>query len=215
MLIVSCVSGFLFLKQQRQQEDNLAKIIGVILSESISRVSFSGKYHSRLPLEELQKKLPELAYISVEDRNGLIIASTEPSKNDTMLDNESIVSNRRIILEKTVSLAEKRKDDIAVKEVLLPFISGLECSPGGIIPIGIRVDETRKGQRLTLFIHIFLVIALTIVAMWIMEALNRHFTSRLIERDQALREKSEELERFYLSASIFSVLPTPVDSFCA
>ena len=209
MLIVSCVSGFLFLRQQRQQEDQLAKTIGAILSESISRISFSGKYHSRLLLEELQKKLPELSYISVENQDGLIIASTDPQQNDTTVDGKSIIENRKTISEKAVSLAEKHIDGVAVKEVLLPFTSGLESAPGGTIRIGIKVDETRNRQRLTLFIHIFLVIVLTIVAVWIMEALNRHFTSRLMERDQALLEKSEELNRFFtLSLDLLCIANT-------
>ena len=63
MLIVSSVSGYLSLTLQRDEENRFTRTIGTILSESINRISFSGKYHTRLLLEELQKKLPEIAYI--------------------------------------------------------------------------------------------------------------------------------------------------------
>lgn len=118
MLIASSVSAYLFLTLQKNEENRLTSTIGTILGESIDRISFSGKYQSRLLLEEMQKKLPELAYISVETLTGIVEAHTDGTKNDTRTDkNERDLS--RIALEKGSTILTKRSmQDMAINSSL-------------------------------------------------------------------------------------------------
>ncbi|MDP3481469.1 MAG: PAS domain S-box protein, partial [Desulfoprunum sp.] len=188
MLIASSISGYLFLTLQKNEEDRLASTIGTILSESIDRISFSGKYHSRLLLEEMQKRLPELAYISVETLDGIVEAHSDSTKNDTLVNQDERELSRRALANGSTILTERKMNGMAIKEVLLPYRTGLKPEPSGVIRIGIKVDKTRGEQRNNLFIHIFMIIVLTVAAIWIMEILSRYFSRRLTESDQALRE---------------------------
>lgn len=188
MLIASSISAYLFLTLQKNEENRLAGTIGTILGESIDRISFSGKYHSRLLLEEMQKKLPELAYISVETLSGIIEAHTDSAKNDTRIDENERDLSRKALEKRSTILTERALNGIAVKEVLLPYHTGINPEPSGVIRIGIKVDKARGEQKNTLFIHIFMIISLTAAAIWIMEILSRYFGRRLTDSAQALRE---------------------------
>jgi PAS domain S-box-containing protein len=188
MLIASSISAYLFLTLQKNEENRLAGTIGTIVGEAIDRISFSGKYHSRLLLEEMQKKLPELAYISVETLSGIVEAHTDSAKNDTRIDENERDLSRKALEKRSTILAERTMNGIAVKEVLLPYHTGLNPEPSGVIRIGIKVDKARGEQKNTLFIHIFMIIFLTAAAIWIMEILSRYFGRRLTDSAQALRE---------------------------
>jgi hypothetical protein len=85
MLIVSATASFAFLRLQSEEEDKLAGTITAILSDSISRVSFSGKYQTRLLVEEMATHVNDLAYISVEDLQGRIVANSNPALDDTLV----------------------------------------------------------------------------------------------------------------------------------
>jgi len=179
MLIVSSVSGYLSLTLQRDEENRLTRTIGTILSESVNRISFSGKYHTRLLLEELQKKLPEIAYISVETIDGIVEANTDSAKNNTAIDQAEKALNRQVLEKGTALLRERTIQNNPVKEVLLPYRTVLETTHKGIIRIGIKVGETRSKQRKNLLFHILMIIILTVTSVWIMVIISRYFSRRL------------------------------------
>ena len=193
MLIVSSVSGYLYLSLQRYEEDRLTLTIGTILSESINRISFSGKYHTRLLLEELQKKLPEILYISVETSAGIVVANTDSAKNNTAIDQGEKAFNIQALDKDAAILRERIIDKNPVKEVLLPYRAGLENPQTGIIRIGIKVGETRSKQRNNLFFHLLMIIILTVASVWIMAIISRYFSRRLTWSEQALRESENRL----------------------
>ena len=193
MLIVSSVSGYLSLTLQRDEEDRLTRTIGTILSESTKRISFSGKYHTRLLLEELQKKLPEIAYISVETSDGIVEASTDSTKNNTVIEQREKALNRQVLEKNTAFLRERTIQNNPVKEVILPYRTGFETTPKGIIRIGIRVETTRSKQRNNLLFHILMIIILTVASVWIMAIISRYFSRRLTLSEQALRESENSL----------------------
>ncbi len=188
MVIASSISGYLFLTLQKNEENRLVGTIGNVLSESINRISFSGKYHSRLLLEEMQKRLPELAYISVETLDGTIEAHTDSKRNDKPINAEEKNLSRKCIETRGMILTERLMDGSAIKEVLLPYHTGLDPNISGVVRIGIKVEDARKKQRHTLFIQVFIIIVLTFSAMGIMKAISRHFSKRLTRSEEALRE---------------------------
>lgn len=188
MLIITLFSAYRFLRLQKNEENRLAGTIGTILSEAISRISFSGKYHSRLLLEEMQKQLPELAYISVENLDGRIEAHSNDSLNDTLVNQRDRELSRQAVKKGEPILLETMLNGKAVKEVRLPYRAGVNPEPAGVVRIGIRVDQTRGAQRKNLFINILMIFVLTGSAVWIMQILGRHFNRRLTQAEEALRE---------------------------
>jgi hypothetical protein len=61
MLIAAGSASYLYIGLNRQEEARLAGIIARILDQSINKVAFSGKYHTRLLIEEMKATVPDLA----------------------------------------------------------------------------------------------------------------------------------------------------------
>lgn len=206
MLTATSISGYLFLTLQKSEENRLANTIGIILDESINRISFSGKYHSRLLLEELQKKLPELAYISVETFDGVVVAHTDSTRNDKPVNEEESDLSRKTQTNNIPILTERIMEGMPVKEVLSPYHTELNDTPSGVVRIGIKVGETRSKQRIILFIHILMIFVLTVSAVWIMKILSRHFSKRLTESEQALRDSNELFTLFMRHSPFYAFI---------
>ena len=204
MLIVATVSGYLSWSLQRAEEDRLATTIGTILGESINRISFSGKYQSRLLLEEMQKKLPELAYISVEKSDGKVEAHSDMTRNDSYISPDEIQLIGKALKEGATILTEKKIAGDTVKEVILPYRTGLSPTPTGVVRIGLQVSDVRTKQRSNLYIQIFMIIVLAVSAVWIVERLSHYFSKRLSDSENALRLSTERFTR--MAATIPGVL---------
>jgi PAS domain S-box-containing protein len=180
MLTAAGAASYLFLQLEKEQEDRLSGVIGVILGESISRVNFSSKYQARLFVEEIKSRVPELAFISVEAKDGLVLAHSDPTKNDGSMSDPADVDLRTLSL-KTGSLVEGEqiRDGKTIKEVVLPFRGGLDAEVIGVVRTGINFDEVRKEQRGNLFKLLSLVAALTAAAIWGVLILSHHFGSEV------------------------------------
>lgn len=80
MLTASTIASYLFTQLGAKEENRLSVTLATIFAESIAKVSFSGKYHARLFIKEMQARLPELAFVSVETKEGQILAHSRPEK---------------------------------------------------------------------------------------------------------------------------------------
>ncbi|MFH0995194.1 MAG: PAS domain S-box protein [Pseudomonadota bacterium] len=178
MLVASGAASYLFFQLKQKQEDRLSGMIAVILGESISRVSFSGKYHARLFVEEMKSRVPELAFISVETKDGIILAHSDSAKNDEFMTDPAGV-DLRILSLKTGSPAagEHIHDGKTIKEVVLPYRGGPDAEVIGVVHTGINIDEVHKEQQANLYRLLILVAALTAAAIWGVLILSHHFGS--------------------------------------
>lgn len=166
MLTLSSTAGYLFTQLHEKEEDRLASMLAIIFAESIGKVSFSGKYHARLFVEEIQSRLPALAFISVETQEGKILAHSQPEKNDTHLKEREDARLRELSLQKNLVLSvEHLHEGQVIKEVVLPFRSELDKQIVGAVRIGIKMEEVRKEQRATVIRIIILIVLLTLIAM--------------------------------------------------
>ncbi|MDD5167338.1 MAG: PAS domain-containing protein [Syntrophales bacterium] len=180
MLMLTASSATIYLSAQlnQKQEDRLSAAVGVILSESISRVSFSGKYHARLFIEEMQSRVPGLAFISVESKDGQILAHSDPTKNDEFM-TDPIDAEMRLQSLKTGALVTKEliRNGITVKEVVLPYRGGIGSEVIGVVRTGINFDEVRKDQWATLLSLLIMIAVLTALAIWGILILSHRFGS--------------------------------------
>ena len=175
MVTVAGVASFLFSDLQRKEEDRLSSDLALILGESISRVSFSGKYHTRLLVEELQKKMPDLVFISVETPDGRVMAHSEPGNNDTALSPEALASVAASLHADRGVVSERRRAGKLIKEVVLPYRAGLDARVAGVVRLGINVEGVRREQRGNLVFLSILTAVLTLAAMGVVLLLSRHF----------------------------------------
>ena len=176
MIIVSGVAISLSSLLSQKQDNRLSGAIATILGESISRVSFSGKYHARLFVEEMKSRVPDLEFISVETSEGMILAHSDPTRDDTLItdpvDNDL---RRQSIQSGTMITQERIHGGIAVKEVIMPYRSGIGAEVIGVVRIGINFNEARKEQRINIYRLLILIAILTILAIWGIHILSRRF----------------------------------------
>ncbi len=181
MLTTTGVASLLFARLNDRQEDRLSGIIAAILSESVTRISFSGKYQTRLMLEEIQSIIPkELAYISVETKDGRVLAHSDPSRDDSVMTQKQDVNLRIQSLRSGKLVAGQQiVGGKTIREVVLPFRNGPDNEVAGIVRIGIQTDETHQEQRASLFRLFMLASILTLIAIWIVLLVSRHFGGRI------------------------------------
>lgn len=171
MTTVIIAASLRFSHLQEKEENRLSSALAVILGESITRVSFSGKYHTRLLVEEMRRRVPELAYISVESADGKVLAHSDPSLNDQQgATQEPLVPG---IMEHQTPLVREGKGPI--KEILLPYRPGMNAQLEGVIRLGIDVEESRRERRQNLMRLLLLVVSLSAAAIAIVYLLSRRF----------------------------------------
>jgi PAS domain S-box-containing protein len=166
---------FLFSRLQTEEEDRLTGAITAILGESISRVTFSGKYQTRLLVEDMLARIPDLAYISVETPEGRILASSDPALDDTEVSKADAETDALSLHTGSTILKERSSPTAVVKEVVTPYRGGFGDDVLGVVRVGVRVDNALKMQRTNLLKLLVLVAALTAVAIAAIYHLSRRF----------------------------------------
>ena len=72
MLLVLFTNGLHLKGVMDKEEKQLSTLLTKILATSISRISFSGRYHAQLLLEDTQKENPNIKYLRIIDLNSKI-----------------------------------------------------------------------------------------------------------------------------------------------
>ncbi|MFW6308102.1 MAG: hypothetical protein ACOC08_05615, partial [Campylobacterales bacterium] len=75
IIIVASLGYYYYQKIIVEEKNNLYEVISSLVSESIDKVSYSGRYHSKLLIEELVDKNSEMVYIVLYDQQENPIAS--------------------------------------------------------------------------------------------------------------------------------------------
>ncbi|MEF3191699.1 MAG: PAS domain-containing sensor histidine kinase [Campylobacterales bacterium] len=149
----------------KKDEEKLSRIAATTIADAINKLSFSGKFHTRLMLEELRKRNPDIAYVLVSDFNGNVIAHTNPHFNDRKLSENSY--ERNLLRRFSQQYADTLEDDVTfleeenspkkiqntiqireysylgnlVKEIALPYLDNMTGGPIGVIYVGISVQS--------------------------------------------------------------------------
>jgi len=174
-LTTAWVASHLYLSLQVQEEDRLAGAITTILSEAINRVAFSGKHHSRLLVEDMLARVPELAYISVETEDGRVLAHSNPALNDSSVFGEGRDNAIKSLKTGQSVLSEHTTANGVIKEIVVPYRGGFDAQTVGTVRVGVQVEATRLAQQTTLYKLLGLVAALTALAIAAVYFLSRSF----------------------------------------
>jgi PAS domain S-box-containing protein len=175
MVTVVLVTSYRFTRLQEKEENRLSSALAVILSESVARVSFSGKYHTRLLAEEMLSRVPELAYISVESLDGEVIAHSDPRLDgQRVLPEDALVDQRaRDLL--TPMVRERSFGHAIVKEIVLPYRPGLDAQVNGVVRLGVKVQQARLDRWHDMLWLLALMAVLSTAAMGLVYLLSRQF----------------------------------------
>jgi len=175
MTVVLAASSSLFSRLQNEYNRRLSIAIAKTISESITRVSFAGKFHTRKLVGELAVGVKELSYISVETIQNRVFAHSETKLNDAELSEREQNENRRCLAEKAPFVTEKLVADRTVNEVIIPYSGGIDDEVMGTVRIGIDFTDLRRVQADNFSKLLFLIAGLTVLAILIAYRFSRHF----------------------------------------
>ena len=148
LLAILAIGHIFYTNFSEKNEKELETIIASILNETINQVSFSGKFHARLLVEEISKKEPRLEFIVVSDLNHRIIAHSDSEKNGKELDLKLKRIAEKIFLGAVPQFWKAEYQRKQIRFVALPFRSGFQNKIQGIICFGVSADTQLKEKSL-------------------------------------------------------------------
>lgn len=153
-----------------KSEDDLASMLARGLSTSTNKVSFSGRYHTQLLLEEYLEQNPELVFIVIQLDDGEVFAEASRCDTKPLLRGETWERARKA---KGTNLVVQilEVEGQSVREVASPYRVSYQGVERGVIRLGIsrqRVVEsfsrsfsalTLLGFSLAIFMTVLVVVA--------------------------------------------------------
>ena len=148
MAIMAAAMALFYQDLLQREENRLATMLSDTIGEAVNRVSFSGRYHSQLLIDELQKNQPNIAYIAIRKIDGTVLAQsgTPPAANGDL---SRMADMRRMLIDgqRRVAIIDHRSNGEALKEIILPHRAGYGASIAGTIHVVISVAELQADMR--------------------------------------------------------------------
>src|SRR5512135_2128522 len=175
MVTVLLAGGIYYRDIAEREQDKLSTLVTQILAKSVNRISFSGKYHARLLLEEIAQNEPGIRYILVADKLGNVLASSDPARNDSQLEKDALAAAQNVLsgMPKRIRMFEINGEPI--REITVPYLSGLDNEMDGVIQVGISDLTRRTAFRQGLLVVGTLVLLLMIVGIAVTRAISLRF----------------------------------------
>jgi diguanylate cyclase (GGDEF)-like protein len=146
-VMLALVVGAVYSRNVAEREQaELSTLVSQILAKSINRISFSGKYHARLLLEEMVRSQAGIRYIALADKDGQILAHSDPRLNDGRLDEASLAAARLVLGGQPEEVREVRVNGELIREVTVAYVSGFDEKVSGVIQVGL----SRQAQAAAL-----------------------------------------------------------------
>lgn len=171
--IILVITSFIFKNIIDSSENRLSENITNVLSISISRISFSGKYHAQIFSEQLIEKETAIKYIVILDSNGEIISKSYQYNFKDFIEKEHAA-----FLKKNASEAYEISktggnrinyieccDKQSIKEIIMPYHGSFDQGQIGIIIAGISMFKTNADIVKSTYVLIFLGVVITIIGL--------------------------------------------------
>lgn len=172
MLSVMVSSVWMTFDVIEKEETQLITILAKLVSKSVSRVGFAGKYQTRILIKELIDQNPQLELIYVVDEAGQILAHSQSDLNDLKLDmyqlKDLIADSRAIDQARTL-----RQGGNWYRQIVQPYSGGFNNQLKGYLVMHVKVDDTRQSQVNLVLISIGLVLSLGLLSVWVVIHLSR------------------------------------------
>ncbi len=165
MIIVSLAGADAYRRISEANEDLLTSALTGVLAESLSRSSFSGRYHTRLLLEEIVETHPQLDYVYIADLSNSIFAHSDPNRNDTLLANSLIPIAAQVLEDKQPVIERRQSATAQIQEIIMPYYAGYQRQVEGVIVVGISLDSMAASTTTALFSMGLLIGILTVVSL--------------------------------------------------
>jgi len=187
LVTLSIFAAYHFKNSIEKDEQRLALLTGEILQKSIEQTNFSGKYHTRLFIENLTKTYADITSIKVVSLKGRVIAHSNELYNNNQVDGSLLNKIKTLIAENKPYLTEAGKDGlINVINVYLPFHKGYENNIDGIIHVAISRESSEKSQKIGFIVLIILLSVLTLLGFLVLQRISQHLSAPVISMAKVL-----------------------------
>ncbi len=160
----------------KREEQQLSTLLTKVLAVSVSRVSFSGRYHAQLLLEDLLADHPDIRYLRVTDTQNRVLASSDVDLIDTRLTGEAAEKAMAALSGVKTELSRHLKwRGESVLEVTLPYKGGFDHAIQGVVQVGISQASRDAALRQGIFYVIGMVLALLLIGSFAVHRLSRVF----------------------------------------
>lgn len=171
LLSVLLAGGYYYRSVMEREQDNLSTLVTRILASSVNRISFSGKYHARLLLEEIRAEQPAIRYLAVADTEGRVFAHSDPALNDTRLNQEGLRAAEAVLHGKEREIRNLVMNGEPVREITLAYRAGFGNEIAGVIQVGLSDQERdsalKRGYLLIAALVLALLVAGVAASFWI------------------------------------------------
>ena len=198
LMVAVLLAGGLYLRGVMENEqDRLSTLTTRVLANAVSRVSFSGKYHARLMLEEIKEAQPGILYLRLVDSQGRILAHSDPAQNDQTVDPAALAAVRAVLDgQSPLRVRQYQLAGEPVREVSLTYRGGYDNAVMGVIQVGISESDRQRALEKGLLFIAVVVAVLLLVGIYVTLRISAHFGNPIRQVAQAL-----EHERAHLSES--------------
>lgn len=194
MLVAVLLAGGLYVRGSIEREQSrLSALTSQVLANAVSRISFSGKHHARLLLEEIKAAQPGILYLRLVDGSGVIQAHSDASQNGRQVEAQELPLIRPVLDgARTQQDRRYQLDGVPVREVSIAYRGGYDNADISVLQLGIsELDYERDLARGTWFLA-FLILGLLLLGILVTWRISAHFGKpvrqlvRTLEHEQAL-----------------------------
>ena len=165
MLIVAISGSAFYTHISDKDERDLHETIAGLLADSINRVSFSGKYHARLLVEQIAESQPRIVDIVIVGVDGDVIAHSNSKTGFQYAIEQDEATVRQVLAEEKTVFKEIRRNGVSIRQVAMPYRSGYQDRVTGVILVGMSTEEARKAETLTRVLLAGLVLTLSLASL--------------------------------------------------
>lgn len=170
--ILLILTSVIFKNVIESSENRLSENITNILSISISRISFSGKYHAQIFSDQLIEKENAIKYIIILSSDGeLISQSYQPEfKEFIEKDHFSFLKNYAVHMPAVSNGGNQIRyveccNGSVIKEIAMPYNGSFDQGQMGVIVAGLSMLNTNKQIVDTTFLLIFLGVLVSVIGL--------------------------------------------------
>lgn len=177
LMVAVLLAGGGYLRGVMEREENrLSTLLTQVLSNAVSRISFSGKYHARLMLEEIKAAQPGIRYLRLVDLNGIVLAHSDAAQNDQPLDPDALAVVGQVLKDPAgqhVRHFIQRNEPI--REVSLSYRGGYDNAVQGVIQVGLSEQDRQQALNNGLQFIVVLVLLLSAAGIFAILRISAHF----------------------------------------
>lgn len=176
LMLAVLLSVGLYLKNVMERErDNTGSILTQVLASSVNRISFSGKYHTRLLLEEIKESQPGIRYLLLAEPDGRVLAHSNRELNDAMLPENDKAIIQQVLRDGKPHSRHTRFNGEPIHEITLPYRGGYDNSVIGVIQLGLSEQQRDAALRNGIIFIAILILVLLTLGIFLTRRISAHF----------------------------------------